>query len=96
MARFVGSVIDPTSATIPNARVVATNGATGTSARAVTNGAGQYVIPDLVPGDYSVRGEKTGFVKKTITGIALQVGQMGEIDFPLEIGAVTQSVQVGG
>jgi hypothetical protein len=96
MARLVGSVTDPSGAIIPSATVVATNVATGTSTRAVTNGAGQYVIPDLVPGDYSITGEKTGFVKKTITGIVLQVGQMAAIDFALELGAVTQSVQVTG
>jgi len=96
MARLVGSVTDPSGAIIPSATVVATNVATRISTRAVTNGAGQYVIPDLVPGDYSITGEKTGFVKKTITGIVLQVGQMAAIDFSLELGAVTQTVQVTG
>lgn len=92
----MGSVTDPSGAIIPSATVVATNVATGTSTRADTNGAGQYVIPDLVPGDYSVTGEKTGFVKKTIICIVLQVGQMAAIDFSLEIGPVTQTVLVRG
>jgi hypothetical protein len=96
MARLVGTITDPSGAIIPSATVVATNVATHISTRAVTNGAGQYVIPDLVPGDYSITGEKTGFVKKTITGIVLQVGQMGQINLSLELGAVTQTVQVTG
>src|SRR5215469_2234402 len=58
---IAGSVTDTTGAIIPNAAVTITNKATGGVRSASSNAAGLYSAPSLLPGDYEVRLERTGF-----------------------------------
>jgi hypothetical protein len=91
---ILGSVTDPSGASIPRARVTVTNTGTGISRSFVTRADGRYVIPYLIPGAYSVSAEKQGFKTITQTGITLQVDQTARIDLTLQVGAVTQRVAV--
>ena len=72
-ARLVGTVHDSTGAVVPNAKVVATNMATKVQTEATTNTTGDYVLPALQPGNYSLTVEASGFRKAAVEGIELDV-----------------------
>jgi hypothetical protein len=93
-ARLLGTVTDPTGAVIPAANVVVRNVATGLERRAVANESGNYSIPALPIGQYTVTAESAGFKTSTITGLALQVNQEARLDIKLELGTAAESIQV--
>lgn len=89
-----GEVKDSSGAAIADAQVLVRNTATNGVRVATTNEDGVYTIPALVPGMYDVKAEKTGFKTATRTGIELQVQQTARIDFGLEVGQVTETIEV--
>jgi hypothetical protein len=93
---ITGTVTDPTGAAVGGAKVVATNVATGAERLATTNDAGNYDLPALPPGTYNMRAEFTGFRSSERRGMELQVAQVARIDFSLEIGNVSDTVEVAG
>ena len=93
---FTGLVSDPTGAIIPGATVTATNEATGVATSRPTNGEGFYTIPDLQPGYYSVKAEANGFKTLINAHVELTVGYTQRVSFRLEVGALTQTVEVEG
>ncbi len=93
---ITGTVSDPSGAVISDATVTATNVATAVARSARTNAAGSYSIPFLVPGAYNVQAEQSGFKVVSRSGVQLEVGAVARIDFSMEIGGVTESVQVSG
>src|SRR6266550_854852 len=93
-ARLLGTVTDPTGAVVPRASVVARNVATGLERKAQANESGDYSIPLLPIGQYTVTGEAAGFKTSTITGLALQVNQEARLDINLELGTAAESIQV--
>jgi hypothetical protein len=93
-ATIVGRVTDETGAVVPGTRIVVTNIGTNES-RAVTVGAdGEYSIPQLAPGEYSLTAEHTGFNRFVQSGIVLETNQQARFDIALRVGAVTEQVQV--
>lgn len=93
---ILGAVTDPSGAAIPGAAVTITNEGTQISQGAVTDSTGNYVVPYLIPGMYKVTAEKEGFKTITRTGITLEVDQKARVDLAMQVGAVTQSVEVTG
>ena len=91
---IVGRVLDPTGAAIPNADIRVTNKATGVTAASRANEAGLYVAPYLVPGTYTVTAELQGFKKFTRDNVQVRVNDRIELDIRLEVGDVTENVQV--
>jgi hypothetical protein len=89
-----GEVMDGSGAVIPGASVVVTNVGTNTSRNTETNDAGLYRFPSLVPGIYTVRVQAEGFRAAVRSNIELQVQQSARIDFALEVGVVTEVVEV--
>src|SRR4051794_14370052 len=89
-----GSVTDPSGGSLASAKVVATNVGTGRVHETVSNATGAYVIPLLPPGEYTVSAEATGFKKTVQKGLSLQVNQQATLDFKLEVGQVSDSVEV--
>ncbi|HEX4543661.1 MAG TPA: carboxypeptidase regulatory-like domain-containing protein, partial [Candidatus Acidoferrum sp.] len=92
-ATLSGKVVDASGGTIGKATVAATNTATGFSRSVQASDAGEFTIPALPAGEYSVSAAFTGFGKQTKT-ITLQVGQVAELDFTLTPGSVEQKVEV--
>ena len=88
-----GTVTDPSGAVVSGARVTATNTATGVVASAVTSSVGSFTIVGLIPGDYSVAVEATGF-KTDKTDLAVEVAKMSTTNFHLLAGATTETVEV--
>jgi hypothetical protein len=93
---ILGVISDPTGAAIPGASVTITNEGTQIAQKTVTDTSGNYTVPDLIPGVYSVTAEKEGFNRLTRSGITLEVDQKARVDVALQIGSVTQSVEVTG
>ena len=87
-ASITGTVTDSTGATIPNAKVVATNAGTALTHTAQTNGAGVYNLPFLPVGSYNILAENSGFKRATLGPFTLEVNQIARVDFALKIGAV--------
>jgi hypothetical protein len=95
-ATLSGNVTDPSSATIPNANVSIKNIETGISRDVTTNEAGFYNAPNLSPGIYEVSASAPGFSKLVQTNITLTVGAQQALNLSLQVGEVTQTVEVPG
>jgi Carboxypeptidase regulatory-like domain/TonB dependent receptor-like, beta-barrel len=91
---IVGSVTDPSGAVIAQAKVTATNVATGVSQFTMTTTAGTYAIPNLPVGTYTITAEAPSFAPATITGVTLDVSQQREVGFKLTVRGINQSVEV--
>src|SRR3989442_13025771 len=91
---ITGSVTDPTGAVIPGATVTATNEGTNVPVSRQTNSDGLYLIPELLPGFYTVTAESKGFTKLVNQRCELTVGYTQRLDFKLNVGEVTQEITV--
>jgi hypothetical protein len=94
-ATLTGTVTDTQGGAIPNAKVSARNTATGVSTDTTTNAAGLFNIVNLVPGDYDVNVSAPGF-STVVTKVTLTVGATQALNPSLQVGQVTQEVQVTG
>src|SRR6266516_6518625 len=95
-AQITGSVKDSSGAIIPGATVTARNVDTGLTRVAVTDGAGEYRLPSLPPGRYSVGTELSGFSTETRPDIILIIDQTAILTFVLKPAAIAESVTVTG
>ena len=95
-ATVVGTITDPTGAVVPGVTVSVTNVNTGVSLTTATNASGYYRVENLIPGQYTVSAEAKGFQKALRTAFTLEVAQTATIDLTLQVGAVTQTVEVTG
>jgi hypothetical protein len=93
-AQVSGSITDATSAAVPNASVKAQNQNTGTERTAVSNEDGYYLLPLLQPGTYTISADHAGFATKVLSGITLEVGQSPTINITMELGQVSQRIDV--
>ncbi len=91
---FTGVVTDSTGAVIPGVTVTAHNDATGVSISTTTNDVGNYAIPFLPIGTYTLTAESPGFKKYMRTGLRLRVTEVAEVNITLELGEVTETVEV--
>ncbi len=93
-AELSGTVLDVTGATLPGAKVTATNAGTNVARGTVSDATGNYVIPLLQPGDYVVTVEATGFKKLVQKGLSLQLNQQAQLNLTLQLGQVSEEIQV--
>lgn len=93
-AQIIGIVSNSTGGSIPGARVEALNTDTGVTYSSQTNEAGVYVIPQIVPGPYDVTASTEGFETVRQRGIVLRLGDRQSLNFILNVGAVTETVEV--
>jgi hypothetical protein len=89
-----GFALDTTSAAIARATITLRNPATGDVRKAVTDDRGQFVFPALPPATYDLTAEAPGFKRAVRTGIVIEVQQAARIDPVLEVGSVTETVEV--
>ncbi len=89
-----GTVTDPSGAVIAGAKVTVTNKATNVAREVETNVQGSYTVPFLNPGVYDLQAELDGFKTATVSGRVLEVGDVQQVNFVMEIGAVTEIVEV--
>ncbi len=93
-ATITGEVKDAGGAVVPKAMITITNVETNTSLKSETNDQGSYTLPSVKPGPYSLTVEKTGFKKFLRSGLILQVNQTARIDVSLEVGDLTNLVEI--
>jgi hypothetical protein len=89
-----GRLVDGQSLAVPGATVTAA-GPQGTRT-AVTDADGRYNLPFLTPGVYTIRGELTGFKAVERQNVTVSLGQRLELNFTMEVGGLTETVQVTG
>jgi hypothetical protein len=89
-----GTVFDQAKAVLPGVTVTVTNEATGISRDTVTGAEGDFVVPTLAPGTYTIRAELSGFQGQTRSGVTLLIGQEIEIDLTLGLAGVAETVTV--
>ncbi len=90
-----GSVLDASGAGVPNAKVTITSADRHQVVRtSTTDSAGYYSAPLIPVGTYSIKVEATGFKTANRTGVALNVNDDLKINLPLEVGSLTESVEV--
>ncbi len=95
-ATLVGSVTDQTGAAIPGAVITVTNLGTALERAVESNAVGQYRVFPLNPGDYSVSAESAGFKTQIRNEVTLQVADVIELGFVMELGDVTETIEVTG
>jgi hypothetical protein len=93
-AQISGTVRDQSGAVLPGVEVTATQTDTGISRATVTNETGSYVLPNLVTGPYRLEAALSGFRSFVQTGIVLQVNGSPVLNPVLELGQVTDEVEV--
>ena len=93
-ARITGRVTDASGAVVPDAQVIVTNPAMGIETRVTSNDEGYYTVPLLQPAAHTISVQKQGFRTTTRSGVVLQVEQVANIDFALEVGNIAEEVVV--
>jgi hypothetical protein len=89
-----GTVRDASGAVIPNAAVSARHVATNVEYRTITTGSGDFTVPNLPIGGYSVRVVVTGFKAMVRDGISVAGGDAVTLDLQLQVGATQETVEV--
>ncbi len=95
-AEVLGTVRDASSRSVPKATVMLTNQSTGIAAKTITDESGNYDFFNVKVGRYSVSVEATGFSKVSTPNVDVAVNARQRVDLTLQVGAVTQSVEVSG
>jgi hypothetical protein len=95
-ATITGTVTDSTGAVMADVAITATNTGTNVPTRTISNHDGIYAIPNLFPGPYSVKFERSGFETLVRSGITLNSTEVARIDTVLRVGAASASITVTG
>jgi hypothetical protein len=94
VSQVSGAVQDATGAAIPDAEITITTVNTAV-ARTVRSGRdGSYLLSNLPPGPYTLRGSKEGFAPYVQSGIVLEVNTNPQINITLNVGGITQQIEV--
>src|SRR5262245_1708524 len=95
-ADLVGTIRDSSGGVMPGVTVTLTNEATGVTRTATTGSEGTYIFTSLQPGMYRLAAEISGFRKVERTNVTLQVNQRAQVDLNLEVGLLSETVQIVG
>ncbi|HEV2664890.1 MAG TPA: carboxypeptidase regulatory-like domain-containing protein, partial [Blastocatellia bacterium] len=93
-ATLSGVVKDASGALVPDVKVTARNADTGATRETRTDNDGRYSLTNLGPGQYEVRAERTGFKTAAQSGVILTVGGATVLELTIQIGEVTEVVEV--
>ncbi|MGA8596246.1 MAG: TonB-dependent receptor [Bryobacteraceae bacterium] len=95
-ADVLGAITDPTGSAIANATVTLVNQDTGVKSETKTGGNGDFTFPNVKVGIYTVTAEAPGFEKAIAANIRVDVNARQRVDLTMQIGRVTDSVEVTG
>ena len=93
-AQVRGVVQDTSKAVVPRATVTITNDGTQVPEKTTTDELGRYIFNGLAPASYTVKVEVSGFKTVVRSNVVLRVGQQIDLDFTLELGEITSTVEV--
>ncbi|HEX7895085.1 MAG TPA: carboxypeptidase-like regulatory domain-containing protein [Terriglobales bacterium] len=91
---ILGTVTDNSGAVVAGANVDVTNTATNVTSHTQTTSSGDFTIPFLSPGTYTVTVQAPGFQKSVTNSVPLVVGQQQRVNVAMKTGAVTETVEV--
>ena len=89
-----GSITDPSGATVPGAKVTATDTATSVVRETVSSGAGEFSFNDLPQSNYTVKVEASGFQATEATGVQVQAGKVYTLPLTLSVAKLATTVEV--
>jgi len=92
--RILGRVSDPSGAVIGDVKITLTNQATGVARSSATNSSGDYVFVEVVPGQYQVSFEHTGFKKNVQSNVTVEVNGVVTLNSVLQLGTAAETVEV--
>src|SRR6266480_3545127 len=93
-AQISGTARDASGAVLPGVEITATQTQTGTARTTISNETGFYVLPSLPLGPYKLEASLAGFRTFAQTGIVLQVNSNPVVDVSLQVGQVSETVEV--
>jgi hypothetical protein len=93
-ATLTGTILDESGSAVANVKIAVKNTATGITTEATSNSDGLYTVPNLLPGTYDITASSPGFKNAVAAGITLTVGAEQVLKLVLEVGAVTENVEV--
>src|SRR5215469_15989621 len=91
---ITGAVTDASGAAVPGAHIKVTEKSSGYSYETQSNQEGNYTVPDLRQGDYTVIATATGFQESQVNDIKLEARAIRRVDIAMQVGAVTSTVEV--
>jgi Carboxypeptidase regulatory-like domain len=95
-ATLSGTVTDPSGAVVPQAQITVNDLATGVNRVVSSDAAGNYAVPSLQPGNYSVSIQAAGFSPYRLPSVTLQVDQAVTANAKLRVASAGEVVQVQG
>src|ERR1051326_6443961 len=93
-AEISGTIKDPSGAVLPGVEMTATQTATGQVRKTLSNETGSYALPSLPTGSYRLEAALPGFRTYVQNGITLDVNANSVINVVMEVGQVTEQVEV--
>src|SRR5262245_57394837 len=93
---FTGTVRDPSQALMPGVKITIINETTQAKRETLTDSIGSYRLNGFFVGTYTIQAELGGFKKFSQPGIRVRPGDLVRLDINLEIGDVTETVEVVG
>ncbi|HMH15177.1 MAG TPA: TonB-dependent receptor [Edaphobacter sp.] len=94
-ATIRGQVLDPTGALVPEAKVVVVNEQTNVTVfNGVTDSAGAFVAPQVIPGTYRITVTANGLKQAVINGLVATVAQVASVNVSMQLGGTTEVVTV--
>ena len=91
---IAGTIVDPSGAVVPNARITVRNDATGQVLAATSDGHGAYTVTNLPPGTYTVNAAAQGFQAETQSNVIVDPNIGRQVNFTLKAGSSTTTVRV--
>ncbi|WP_128913861.1 TonB-dependent receptor [Granulicella sibirica] len=89
-----GGISDASGALLPNAKVTVRNNATGSEVTASTNESGNFTLPNVTAGNYTVKVEAAGFQSVTLNNVNVDPSIGRHIDVAMKVGESTSTVTV--
>lgn len=91
---IVGTVVDPSDAVIPNAKISAVSKGTGAVRETTADSGGRYSLVNVLPGTYDIRVTAQGFRTMTREGVQVTINMVTRVDLQLEVGTMTENITV--
>jgi len=93
---IIGTVTDPQGNAVAGAKVTVVSVTKSFTFETTTNESGNYSVTHLIPDTYKIRVEAAGFKVSDIPSVAVSADAAASIDIQLQVGAVTQTIEVTG
>lgn len=91
---ILGTITDSSGAVVPGANLRVANTDTGLTRNVSANSLGNFTVPSLVAGPYSITVEAPGFKRQIRSNLRLRVNETLQVDVQMQVGEVAETVEV--